>query len=246
MSYVAPGVLLVGSTYEISTAQGLKYCATNFNTSGVTRGKTFKLMDNINMTGIAWEPWCNGGQYFCGTFDGNDKTISNISIKGLNDTQVGNLSAAQQQVYSVGFIGYMGAGEVKNLTIKNVEVTGSHYVGTIVGMAQSIDGDAITNCHVENATITCKHLTYDQCGDKAGGIIGNSYIAVTNCSVKDTAITAGRDAGQVIGCAQPGSSESGNTVASVTVSAVTAGTTGACTGANVNNTIVGRDLRSAT
>lgn len=253
VSYVAPGVLLVGSTYEISSAAGLNWFNDQCNKQGNSFNyKTIKLMSDIDMKGANWLP---AGQNdvamydgidasyntkeFYGTFDGNGKTISNISIKGLNDTQVGNLSAAQQQVYSVGFIGYMGAGEVKNLTIKNVEVTGSHYVGTIVGMAQSIDGDAITNCHVENATITCKHLTDDQCGDKAGGIIGNSYIAVTNCSVKDTAITAGRDAGQVIGCAQPGSSESGNTVASVTVSATT-GCSDSSAGANIKNEIVGR------
>ncbi len=98
----------------------------------------------------------------------------------------------------------------------------------------------IENCTVKNATVTGKHVDNgDYCGDKIGGIVGflNAH-SVKNCKVKNTTITAGRDAGQVIGCAV-----SGATVENCTASDVTVTASGDCTGANVRNEIVGRDLR---
>lgn len=255
---VAPGVTYADDTYFISSVAGLNWFNDQCNKERKSfNGQTIKLMSDIDMKNANWLP---AGQNdatmydgidasyntkdFYGTFDGNGKTISNINIKGLSDTQVAALNTTepnggQQQVYSVGFIGYASSATIKNLTLKNVKVDGSHYVGAIVGMTDI--NSVITGCTVDYATISCKHITDAQCGDKAGGIVGNlsGNTTITNCTVTNSTITAGRDAGQVVGCAQVGSTVgTGNTATNVTV---TAG--GDCTGANINSTIIGRDCK---
>lgn len=250
---VAPGVTYADNTYFISSVAGLNWFNDQCNKQGKSfNGQTIKLMSDIDMKNANWLPagQNDSAMYdgidasyntkeFYGIFDGNGKTISNINIKGLSDTQVGNLSAAQQQVYSVGFIGYTSSATIKDLTLKNVKVDGSHYVGAIVGMTDV--ASVITGCTVDNATISCKHLTADQCGDKAGGIVGNlnGSAQITNCAVTNSTINAGRDAGQVVGCVQETAiAVSDNTATNVTVTA-----NSGCTGANIHNTIIGRDLR---
>ena len=269
--HVADGVAFVAetNTYEISSVAGLNWFNDEVNNHhNDFNYTTIKLMSDINMGGATWLPV--GQNYstkdypalgyadtveFRGIFDGNGKTISNIEI-GMTAVQVSTLDdvtdeITDQDINSVGFFGYT-RGTIKNLTLDSATVTGFHNVGAIVGYT---DVDSyIENCHVKNSTISCTHLNDDQCGDKAGGIVGllNNNVDgadIKGCTVANTAITAGRDAGQVIGCAQSGSSFENCTAINVTVSAIASGATGACTdssaGDNINNNnIIGRDLRS--
>lgn len=258
--FAAAGVVkLSADTYEISNVEGLQWFNDQVNNHGNSfNNQTIKLASDIDMKGAKWIPVGQNftsdanGVYagigyantveFHGTFDGNDKTISNINISALTEEQMKTLndtegSISDQDIYSVGFFAYSN-GTVKNLTIKNATVTGYHNVGTIVGYGDTTT--YIENCHVENTTIIVKHLNADQCGDKVGGVIGYMNDTATgadvkNCSVKNTTITAGRDAGQVIGCAAPGSSQAGCSAENVTVSA-----SEGCTGANIKNDIIGR------
>ncbi len=258
---VANGVVKSGNTYLISSAEGLQWFNDQANKNGKSfGGTTVKLTCDIDMQNAAWLPAGQNFKYdyadlgysntvqFNGVFDGNGKTISNIKITGLTGDQVNALSTtvpagssnSDHSMYSVGFIGYAN-GTVKNLTIKNSEVVGFHYVGTILGYSDA--ASLIDNCHVENVTVSASHLSEDQCGDKVGGIVGNlndtvSGADIKNCSVKNSEITGSRDVGQVIGCAQNGSSYENCTAVNVTVSDA-----GDCTHANINNSIIGRDLR---
>lgn len=256
---VAPGVTYADNTYFISSVAGLNWFNDQCNKQGKSfNGQTIKLMSDIDMKTANWLP---AGQndaamydgidasyntvQFLGDFDGNGKTISNINIKGLSDTQVEALNAAQQQVYSVGFIGYTSGATIKNLTIKNATVTGSHYVAAIVGMTDA--GGSVENCKVVDSTITCKHLTDDQCGDKAGGIVGILSSEVTtlkNCSVSNTTIKACRDAGAIVGAARVAMVTGCDNITDVTVSALA--NSDCCSdtnhGNNISSSAVGRDL----
>ncbi len=259
----AEGVMKIGSTYEISSVAGLNWFNNQVNNQRNSfNHQTVKLTNDIDMKGAAWLPvgqnfaaadypalgYANTIEFY-GTFDGNGKTISNINITGLTGEQVKALDntagyITDHKIYSVGFFGYTN-GTVKNLTLKNAQVKGFHYVGAFVGYADTTT--YIENCHVENATIACEHLTDEQCGDKAGGIVGflNDTTAgadIKNCSVKNSTILAGRDAGQVIGCIGTGASVENCTAENVTVSA-DANCTDASAGNNLNNAIIGRDLR---
>ena len=76
-------------------------------------------------------------------------------------------------------------------------------------------------------------------GDKCGGIVGhagNAGVIVKDCVVKNSQISAGRDAGQVVGAAL--------TVNVVNCSAtnVTVTANGSSTGANIRNEVIGRVL----
>lgn len=190
-------------------------------------GKNVVLVNDIDLKNMAWAPVGQTGEtQFVGTFDGQGHTIKNLNV----------VSANNNIYYAYGLFGWLN-GTVKNLTVDGASVTASHYAGVIAGYNEL---GYIENCTVKNATVTGKHVDNgDYCGDKIGGIVGflNAH-SVKNCKVKNTTITAGRDAGQVIGCAV-----SGATVENCTASDVTVTASGDCTGANVRNEIVGRDLR---
>ena len=190
-------------------------------------GKNVVLVNDIDLKNMAWAPVGQTGEtQFVGTFDGQGHTIKNLNV----------VSANNNTYYAYGLFGWLN-GTVKNLTVDGASVTASHYAGVIAGYNEL---GYIENCTVKNATVTGKHVDNgDYCGDKIGGIVGflNAH-SVKNCKVENTTITAGRDAGQVIGCAV-----SGATVENCTASGVTVTPSGDCTGANVRNEIVGRDLR---
>lgn len=234
ITYVADGVMLQDSTYLISNAAGLQYCATTFNTSSATAGKTFQLTADIDMAGIDWEPWCNdGANNFSGTFDGQNKTIKNLSIDKNDDTTPG---------HSAAFIGWL-VGTVKNVTFDNASVKGHHYVAVAVGYNQAgtIDGVKVTNSAVV-ATCVKTAENDEPCGDKVGAVVGmlgpnGDHVIVKNCTAENCTIKAARDAGQVIGMAYTGNILSNNVATNVTVSEVEHNT---CTGANITNDIIGR------
>ena len=113
------------NVYEIHSSLGL-YKMANVD----TEGKTFKLMNALDMSGKSWNPVAG----FKGTFDGNGKTITGLSVK----------SSAS----NVGLFADVQAGAtVKDLTLENVTVTVSgnaKYVGAIAGT----NAGAITNVNV--------------------------------------------------------------------------------------------------
>ena len=192
-------------------------------------GSTVKLMGNVDLNNAAWTPiGQTGATEFKGVFDGRGNTIYNLNIDS---------SANTDGHYSSGLFGWIedhGNGiVVKNLIVDGATVKGNHNVAVIVGY--SYGGDVI-NCHVKNANILCTHANDDACGDKCG-IIGG-YVAdeskIIDCRAQDSTVKAGRDAGQLIGCGYT-SSISGCSAENVTVNA-----NGDCTGANINNDLIGR------
>ena len=105
--------------YVIKTAEELLGFAQLVNAGDATMcdGKTVvKLAADINLGGIEWTPigGVDGSKnYFWGTFDGQGHTIYNLTVNGEK---------------GVGLFGVARA-DIKNLTIKNVTVTGYDYAG---------------------------------------------------------------------------------------------------------------------
>lgn len=197
------------------------------------KGKTVMLSADIDMKDAYYANWTPIGQtgaaQFKGTFDGHGYTIKNLNI---------NSSRQTGEYYSSGLFGWLNAATVKNLTVENATVVGNHNVGVIAGYMET-SGCTISNCHVINATVTGKHANDDACGDKVGVIVGhagNAGVKVENCSAKDCSVLAGRDAGQIAGAAKTAN------VIDCTATQVTVAATGECTGANVNEALIGRVL----
>ena len=172
-------------------------------------GKTVELTADIDMSGINWVPIGNGGGTaagFCGTFNGNSHTISNL--KSHNETFAGLFGS---------FYGY-----INDLTLTNVNIESTHYAGGIGAWLGSENGKVINNCKVSGGTITSKpeivNGSYDN-GDKVGGILGylTSKDQVTNCSVEDVTIQGYRDLGGIVGIANSTATVSGCSVSNVTI-----------------------------
>ena len=232
------GIWAVSKAYEITevgatiySAAGMFWFANEVNVNGNSfSGKTVTLANDIDLKNAAWTPiGQTGATQFMGTFDGNNKVISNLNIDTTAQTGAN---------YSLGLFGWLNAAKVKNVTIDGAIVKGNHNVGVIAGYLETA-GCTIEGCSVTNATIEGHHANDDACGDKVGGIVGhagNAGVVVKNCTISNSTISAGRDAGQIAGAAK----EANVIGCSATNVAVTANDE--CTGANVRNEVIGRLL----
>lgn len=112
---------------------------------------------------------------FYGVFDGNHKTISNLTMTGS------------------GLFGYVskdndfGVGTIKDLTLSNFNLTGNDYAtGGIV--AELSNGGIVSNCTVVNSTIACSNNQYNP---EVGGIVARLYSStVTGCTVNNVQVKA--------------------------------------------------------
>ena len=228
---VAEGLAIDPETgaYEISSAAGLFNFAKQVNEENNNfSGKTVKLVSDIDLANAAWTPiGQTGATEFRGVFDGQNYTISNLNIDS---------SAQTGKHYSSGLFGWSEAGaQIKNVEIDGATVKGNHNVAVIVGYTYS---NKITNCHVSNADIVCTHANNDACGDKTGIIVGyaGDESRISNCSATDCTVVSGRDGGQLIGAGYNVS------VSECTATNVTVTAGGDCTGANINEALIGRVL----
>ena len=219
--------------YNIFNADGMLWFANEVNTNGNSfSGKTVKLTDNIDLNGIDWKPISQtGATQFKGTFDGQNNTISNLTIDTTD--KGGN--------YASGLFGWIIAATVKNVNIDGADIMAQHYVGGIAGYLEW-DGCTVENCHVTNANIVAKHNAAS-CGNKVGGIVGfagNADTLVKECTVSNSTIVADRDAGQVVGAAKT------TNVVNCSASNVTVSVAEGCTdedaGKNVRAEVIGRVL----
>ena len=130
-----------------------------------------------NTEELSWVSIGNGRMY-CGTFDGNGKTIRNLYI---NST-----------IMYKGFFGYANGGSIKNITFDNAKVKNTHYNGTgiLTGVFEKCTIENIktlANCSVEGTENTggiagigvgnisnCENRAMVNGTNNAGGIVGNS------------------------------------------------------------------------
>lgn len=220
-AFVAEGVSFdeTNATYSISGADGLQWVADQVN--GTTRaasntfsGQTIKLTSDIDLAGIDWTPIGatmahNPTVAFRGTLDGNGYTISNLKVRN----SIENYSAS-------GLIGCL-IGKVQNLTLKNVDIIGTHYVGGIAGYVDNETGSIIENCHVIGGTLVSNvefvNNEYDN-GDKVGGILGYGCIGsdkVRNCSVENLTISGYRHFASIVGYANSLANVENNTAKNI-------------------------------
>ena len=157
---------------------------------------------------------------FCGIFDGNGHTISNVRNMKFNSEVVAE--ACQNNSYGpydnpqwfpAGLFGMVGGdARILNLRVSNVDFFGCHTGGGIVG---TVNGDnvIIDNCTVDGGQIIMspmyrgdihnlpnKGRTFAR-GIYVGGIAGfyNASGSVTNCTVRNVEMRAYRNIGGIVG-----------------------------------------------
>lgn len=162
--------------FQIANEADLKTLATAVNgTGGYNSNQFFIQTADITLTS-EWISIGNNSKYFQGTYDGNGKKISGMTI---------STAPISSGFYYTGLFGNL-SGTVKNLTLIAPEITFttglSPYVGFITGHLSSNSDVAISNCHVEggkmSVIVTSREFIY------AGGMVGYSRYGgkIMNCS----------------------------------------------------------------
>ena len=131
-----------GKTYTVTSADGL--LAWN---EAVQKDMTLNctLADNIDLTGKDWTPiGTSFGNSYTGTFDGNGKTITGLTVTG-SDRYTGLF----------GFI----KGTVKNVVLTEINITSGTFVGGVAGWSF---GGNIENCSVSGSVSS----------SDVGGVVG--------------------------------------------------------------------------
>ena len=170
----------VGNPYIITKAEELKWFCDE-----VDRGRNnicAKIADNVevidmstvchaadksqNLEEKSWVPIGDSNNKYQGTFDGNNKTITNLYI-----------NASQNYM---GLFGYTYEGTIKNLTFEYANVTKTNnYAGVLVGKA--FGGSTLQNIKISN---TCQIKGGNYTGGIAGELDGNAYNCVNYATVQ--------------------------------------------------------------
>jgi len=164
---------------EIYSAAGLKQIANNPDGS-------YKLMNDIDMQGANWIPIAK----FSGTFDGNNKTISNVNIP----YSTSGLFTSNPKKINQGFFGDTSKDAViRNVDFENITVTASEeseYIGIVAGSNRGV----IENINI-TGTIIDNRETYEEnmyigvaagriCSvtgeNKPGSFIGGAALSITD------------------------------------------------------------------
>ena len=159
----------VDNPYEISTAAELAWFRDYVNKE--SQFASAMLTDDIDLSEfchaadaatnteeLSWDPIGNGKKY-CGTFDGNGKTIRNLYI---NTTYIFR-----------GFFGYANGGSIKNITFDNAKVKNTNKFGT------GILTGGFEKCTIENIKILANCSVEGT--ENTGGIAGAGAGYISNC-----------------------------------------------------------------
>lgn len=157
VSAFAGGDGSVGNPYQISNWTDLNSIRNNLTSSYILINSLSSSTSDYVGIGNIWQPIgdCGGNNCnsnpdnpFLGNLKGNSKTISNISIN-------------QPSTYGVGFFGY-NFGNITNLKIEINSISGSNYVGGLVGYNN------------QGRIINCSTTIYNNISSSAfvGGLVG--------------------------------------------------------------------------
>ena len=172
-----------GTRYIVSSPAALEAWATEMK-NDATQNLNCTLAADIDLTGKEWTPIPG----YTGTFDGDGKTITGLTINKSTESNVGL------------FASIIEGGTVKNLTLDNVNIiTASSNVGAIAGENSgtiencSVSGKVETDNGLNNVsyvggitgknqgTITACHSSATVKGINVGGIAGQSNASITAC-----------------------------------------------------------------
>lgn len=193
-----------GSPYLIKTTDDLDALAISVNNGNSYSEEYFKLENDLSYTNKSYTPIGTEDSPFEGNFDGNGKTISNITINEPNKDYIGVFG------YVSGYSSY-----VENLKLSDCTFFGRDFVGGIAGYSE----ESISCCFNNNVSVSgtntvggiagyfsdymseCRHsgsVSGTTC--EIGGIAGNNQGNISGCYCNAT-ITGVEDADMIGGIA---------------------------------------------
>ena len=252
----------VDKPYEISSAAELAWFRDYVNKE--SQFASAMLTDDIDLSEfchaadaatnteeLSWDPIGNGKMY-CGTFDGNGKTIRNLYI---NTTYIFR-----------GFFGYANGGSIKNITFDNAKVKNTNKFGTgiLTGGFEKCTIENIkilANCSVEGTENTggiagagagyisnCENRAKVNGTNKVGGIVGSSYNNTISSCANYGAVTGTEYAvGGIVGYFGTGTMQNSANYGDISGVAQVGNLIGFATTVNLNNVLgVGNVTATAT
>ena len=143
--------------YLILYASQLVKISNDVNGGNQYSGTYFKLGNDIDMDGVAFDGIGNGSgsNQFYGNFNGDNKAISNVTIDKPDEDYVG-------------FFSQPNSGTIKNLILNGASITGQYYVGVIAAYSASIANNHYRNCSVTKDGNTYTNNIGTNNGDVAG------------------------------------------------------------------------------
>ena len=144
---------------------------------------------------LSWEPISKEDTYWRGSFDGNNKTISNLYIKTsskysglfgetldaldynvnsyIKDIIFENVNITSTNEFSGVLIGFARKTDISGITVNSGSINGTHYVGGIVGLSYYTN---ISNCVNRIPIVGSNNYIGGICGYAAADM------SITNCA----------------------------------------------------------------
>lgn len=169
-----------GTEYNISNANELLGFANIVNGTAADipqsnfANKKITLINDIDLAGIEWiaiSNVSNEADYFCGEFDGNNKTISNLSNT--------------QDVERKGLFGLVTKSYIHDFTLKDVNFSGTAEKMRLGALAANLQYWNV----VKNVTVDGLNIDVTSNNGLIGGLIGYEWKSqIDNTSVKNATI----------------------------------------------------------
>ncbi len=159
-----------GQTYYIKDVSDLVALANLVNSGQSGAGAIFELASDIDLGAYCTESIANGNggwtpigtdtNAFSGTFNGNGHVIKNLKIDRLEDSQ--------------GLFGCIRNAKINNVGLEDLNINAKYNIGGLVGYSTQGASSTISNCYATGNISGAGSI---------GGLIGRSYVAISNCYV---------------------------------------------------------------
>ena len=175
-----------GNNIYIESEADLALLAVNVNAGNDYLGKTFILTRDLNLGGKDWTPIGMEERPFKGNFDGKNHVISNVTVhRNCMTSYNGLFGWVEGWVYHVYEDPTPGSQFFRNLFVKNTEIRGGDFTGSIAGRIHG--GLTVDSVFLDNANVVGWNSTAGFFGSAEGDYEQDLYVSnytelyINNC-----------------------------------------------------------------
>ncbi|MDE7215518.1 MAG: hypothetical protein K2O08_01795, partial [Clostridia bacterium] len=175
----------VGGVYEIFAAEQIADMSAKSNEGETFFGKTFKVVEDIDMNGAVIAPI----KEFKGTLDGNGKTISGYVVEGTVDNAVAFIANNKGEIKDLTLDGKVNA-QIAAKTGKNYFVAGAVAVNNGIMTNVTVNGSVEMTSTSLNAFVTIKVMAIvaENAGQVNGCSANGNVVAVSQFDIANVTI----------------------------------------------------------
>ena len=141
----------------------------------------YALANDLDLSGVKFEPLGTEDDPFTGTFNGNGCTIRGFSLNAERD--------------NAGLFGYVQGGTIQNVTVENASVKGDA-VKNVAVLAGSVDKGTVSSCTVKGGKVSVSgNLSFNS----VGGVIGTARNSLVTFCANSADVTGAEMVGGIVG-----------------------------------------------